>query len=389
MDSDGEEDAVVEIGNILEDVDDETLMVLGGIDDKSVCTFTRGYVKRQGLYTCRTCLDINEVKAGICYPCSLECHAGHDVVELYTKRNFRCDCGNAKFRGAHGCLLWEEKDDENILNHYGENFSNRYCSCLRPYPDPDNGNVEMIQCGICEDWYHLEHLNMDPEFKVPEDYDEMTCFMCIQKYTFLFVEAYNTVDAFRQNCQVVINNGHIDNAETNYVPGLKKFKKSESEETADSKDNANCRLLTWADTMDWLTPEFRYSSLEFLGTECKRIPSVFWNGGWRESLCRCEECKKMYQHFKLEFLLDPEDTITAYMELGKQKAKSIAEEEKRALNEVLSECPHQVAVNFATGYARLKSALEEFLTKKRDECHVVTAEEVNAFFEDFRKRNSL
>ncbi|VDQ07678.1 unnamed protein product [Trichobilharzia regenti] len=97
----------------------------------------------------------------------------------------------------------------------------------------------------------------------------------------------------------------------------------------------------------------------------------------------------MYQHFKLEFLLDPEDTITAYMELGKQKAKSIAEEEKRALNEVLSECPHQVAVNFATGYARLKSALEEFLTKKRDECHVVTAEEVNAFFEDFRKRNSL
>ncbi|VDQ11498.1 unnamed protein product [Trichobilharzia regenti] len=231
MDSDGEEDAVVEIGNILEDVDDETLMVLGGIDDKSVCTFTRGYVKRQGLYTCRTCLDINEVKAGICYPCSLECHAGHDVVELYTKRNFRCDCGNAKFRGAHGCLLWEEKDDENILNHYGENFSNRYCSCLRPYPDPDN------------------------------------------------------------NCQVVINNGHIDNAETNYVPGLKKFKKSESEETADSKDNANCRLLTWADTMDWLTPEFRYSSLEFLGTECKRIPSVFWNGGWRESLCRCEECK--------------------------------------------------------------------------------------------------
>ncbi|KAH8852159.1 E3 ubiquitin-protein ligase [Schistosoma japonicum] len=248
-----EEDTVVKIENVLDEIDEENCIAMGGIDDKSVCTFIRGYVKRQALYTCRTCLNIDEVKAGICFPCAMECHADHDVVELYTKRRFRCDCGNAKFAGVNGCLLWEEKDDENNLNRYSENFSNRYCTCHRPYPDPDyDGVEEMIQCGICENWFHLE---------------------------------------------------------------------------------------------------------------------------------------KMYMYFQVEFLLDPEDSVSFYMQLGKQRTKSINDEEKRTLDEALAELPHHVAVNFATGFARLKEALEEFFTKKRGENHVVTESEVRAFFEDFRKRS--
>jgi len=39
----------------------------------------------------------NATAAGICLACSYKCHEGHDLVELYTKRNFRCDCGNSKF----------------------------------------------------------------------------------------------------------------------------------------------------------------------------------------------------------------------------------------------------------------------------------------------------
>ena len=44
--------------------------------------------------------------AGICYACSDKCHDGHDLFELYTKRNFRCDCGNARFAETK-CLLSE------------------------------------------------------------------------------------------------------------------------------------------------------------------------------------------------------------------------------------------------------------------------------------------
>lgn len=57
----------------------------------------------------------------------------------------------------------------------------------------------------------------------------------------------------------------------------------------------------------------------------------------------------MYKHLNVEFLLDPEDSVSHYMQLGKQRTKSINEEEKRTLNEALAELPHPAAVNFATG----------------------------------------
>lgn len=38
---------------------------------------------------------------------------------------------------------------------YNQNFDGVYCTCARPYPDPENeNNDEMLQCVICEDWYH-------------------------------------------------------------------------------------------------------------------------------------------------------------------------------------------------------------------------------------------
>ena len=33
---------------------------------------------------------------GFCVACMLHCHEGHDVHELYSKLDFRCDCGNSK-----------------------------------------------------------------------------------------------------------------------------------------------------------------------------------------------------------------------------------------------------------------------------------------------------
>ena len=34
---------------------------------------------------------------GICLACSYHCHEGHELVELYTKRNFKCDCGTKRY----------------------------------------------------------------------------------------------------------------------------------------------------------------------------------------------------------------------------------------------------------------------------------------------------
>ena len=51
-------------------------MVLGG-DEGKECTYTKGYMKRQAIFSCLTCtMDGN---AGVCTACSLSCHDGHEV----------------------------------------------------------------------------------------------------------------------------------------------------------------------------------------------------------------------------------------------------------------------------------------------------------------------
>jgi len=39
----------------------------------------------------------------------LTCHENHEVIELYSKVDFRCDCGNGRM--PFSCHLNNEKDD--------------------------------------------------------------------------------------------------------------------------------------------------------------------------------------------------------------------------------------------------------------------------------------
>ena len=155
--------------------------VLGNSDAEN-CTWDKGYVNRQALYACMTCrpdakvrlvseldfffrvscialskpwtffvLQSESSRAGVCLACSYSCHDGHELVELYTKRNFRCDCGNGKFEGGRGdgdgkCRLMPHKENRNPDNCYNQNYDGVYCTCSRPYPDPDDTvEDEMIQ----------------------------------------------------------------------------------------------------------------------------------------------------------------------------------------------------------------------------------------------------
>lgn len=76
----------------------------------------QGYVDRQALYACGTCTSVNGEQAGMCLACSLHCHDGHNLYELYTKRHFRCDCGNDKFPGFT-CTLNPVSNDY-YMAHY-------------------------------------------------------------------------------------------------------------------------------------------------------------------------------------------------------------------------------------------------------------------------------
>ncbi|CAG4934454.1 unnamed protein product [Parnassius apollo] len=169
-----------------QDFEEDANAVLGASDDKN-CTYTKGYIKRQALYACMTCCSDAKIdpskRAGVCLACSLACHENHELIELYTKRNFRCDCGNPKFN-SHPCQFNPNKTELNEDNKYNQNYSGLYCICQRPYPDPESTvEDEMIQCIVCEDWLHASHLDA----VVPSNdlYSEMICKNCMEKNEFL------------------------------------------------------------------------------------------------------------------------------------------------------------------------------------------------------------
>jgi E3 ubiquitin-protein ligase UBR7 len=93
------------------------------------CTYKLGHI-RQAVYACKTCSNLDpDHPAGMCYGCSIACHADHEILELFPKRHFRCDCGlKSKFGGAACELDMESKagsrNDDNAYNH---NFVGKYC----------------------------------------------------------------------------------------------------------------------------------------------------------------------------------------------------------------------------------------------------------------------
>ncbi|KAF9527218.1 hypothetical protein CPB83DRAFT_856573 [Crepidotus variabilis] len=118
----------------------------------SQCTFDKGSLK-QAVYLCLNCPEAR----GLCSACSIACHTDHEQVELFPKRNFRCDCPTSAV--AHPCSLHPTLEEVNTGNHYGQNFKSIFCRCGRPY-DAENEKETMIQCLACEDWFHESCCNL-------------------------------------------------------------------------------------------------------------------------------------------------------------------------------------------------------------------------------------
>lgn len=112
----------------------------------------------------------------------------------------------------------------------------------------------------------------------------------------------------------------------------------------------------------------------------------FWLIEWRTKLCRCSNCLEMYKKNDVEFLLDDEDTVHAYQEKGKAKAAenrvSLQEETLRAL----SGMGHVQQIEAALAYNKLKKKLTEFLTSFVSNEQVITAKDVDSFFQTMDKK---
>lgn len=292
-------------------------------------------------------------RAGICLACSYHCHEGHELIELYTKRNFRCDCGNAKFENKK-CNLEENKSETNDQNDYNQNFSGVYCICARPYPDLEDTVIDdMIQCIICEDWYHCRHLNV----KLPENfsYAEMICNICFVKHNFLSnYSGLAITHVTKIGDEEVKIKVEIDETETTFP--LQPI----------VQDGSTCLL-----------PKVISDDKS----------AKFWPDHWRTHLCTCESCKEMYEKGNVSFLIDISDTVHAYEEQGKAKALENAEESQYEQGmKALSSLERTQQVEAITEYNTMKEHLKEFLQKFAENKKIVREEDIREFFSEMQAR---
>lgn len=343
-------------------------------------------MNRQALYACLTCIpaaktDITKC-AGVCLACSLDCHEGHDLIELYTKRKFRCDCGNAKF-GDFKCKLEEKKVDFNFTNTYNQNFSGVYCTCKRPYPDEeDTINDVMIQCIICEDWYHTRHLGVD----VPStSYAEMICEGCIRQHEFLLhYDGLAVKKTLQENSNEVIevadtttatektdSDDSVSKAAGGDVNGDDNIK-----EEVTSADN-NVLNKTHDDVIAAIT------ACKMPETKSEVSTKFFPDVNWRQQLCTCVNCLKTYQEENVLFLIDPQDSLQVYEEKGTARA---LEEQRTQEQKFLNSLDRVPLMETIAAYHELKEELAEFLKKFAENKKVVRAEDVQEFFEGMKAR---
>lgn len=355
-----EDDKVVNLGELLaedEQREQEADSLLGG-QDSTVCSYPEGYKPRQPLYSCQTCykaMGETGQPAAVCLGCTYACHDGHDLVELYTKRRVCCDCGNSRF--PNKCKLYENKKTTNERNRYNQNYDGKYCVCSRPYPDPDNDVAdEMIQCNVCEDWFHSRHLSADGSTALPKEKGdalvEMTCKDCVKKLPFLL--AYYRAES---------SSGETKNEE-------------EEEEKGDSAEKGDCRLaaLGGSPSVDDVTAD-----------------ALYWQcNTWRERLCKCPKCDGMYDDLDCAYLTDMEDSVGVY----EAKAREAAETERggtsffQSVVTALNSVDRTAANVFAQGVGNLKRKLDEICLRVGNEGGVVTEADVKAIFAGLREEHA-
>jgi len=204
-------DSTLSLSEILtrqKELEDEAREILPG--DTTVCSFDEGYV-RQAVYACKTCTP--DTAAGFCFACSISCHGGeseafhekgrkerkdlelttcpsppspsfppsplpmstdHEIIELFPKRAFKCDCRTSKL--SHPCSLSQpsasstsssSKLPPNELNHYDKNFLGRFCICDADY-DPQEEAENMVQCIVCEVSFSLPSCELEEREPVLE-----------------------------------------------------------------------------------------------------------------------------------------------------------------------------------------------------------------------------
>ncbi|KAH8362605.1 hypothetical protein KR200_011521 [Drosophila serrata] len=383
------EQSTITMVDVLEqekELEDEYAAVLGASDEKS-CTYAKGPIARQALYSCLTCCpeartDLTKA-AGCCLACSYRCHENHELVELYTKRNFRCDCPTSKLGKCSLNPQLQGAQDANKGNLYNQNFQGLYCRCKRPYPDPERTVEEvMLQCAICEDWYHLPHMKAPgASEKWLDACSEMICDGCmdavpfLKDYTGLALQPVEGVEEKKpkEDLKPKQNEGQLKSELDRSICDIMNVSEKEGDAAAAEVGEPSQKRAK-LDNCSRPTPLKEHQG------------AAFWTNDWRKSLCQCSECLPLYKELGVEFLLDTEDSAKTYEERGMKRAEENSSYEQGI--RALASIDRTQQIDAITEYNRMKDKLKEYLQSFAESKKVVTEEDINRFFAGMRNENN-
>ncbi|KAF9314777.1 hypothetical protein BG003_003849 [Podila horticola] len=398
-----------------------------------------GYI-RQPVYACLTCNPTEE--AGICYSCSISCHGDHNLVELFTKRHFRCDCGTDKFKTV-ACKL-DPKTDGHIktLNQYNHNYLGRFCWCDIQY-DPAKEESTMFQCVLCEDWFHDTCIGITPH---GDDFDDFICRDCTKEHPFLRRYAQNPLFMIGLSKKdggpkaVTMVDCSKDSKGKTKARGVRNDESAEVDVTTTSTPAANTleikdendkdikevlalsstttttATITSTTITTTTTPEVEstvkvqvkrsiestdidHQDKETKEEDHKRIKldssppkqscklqeqpedaypdlamSLFASEGWRDLLCQCTACTKLYILESCEFITGEEEV---YEDEDDDEAEtSILESGMKKLNEM----DRVQMMEGMLAYSKMRDEIRDFLAPFSEQGKTVTQSDIQAFF---------
>eukprot|EP00347_Sterkiella_histriomuscorum_P020927 403335922 len=378
------------------------------------CRYTDGYIYQQ-VYSCITCYmeqiknlpGAEEVDAekimkqgfcafpelmkelkphGICLGCMLHCHENHDVVELYAKLDFRCDCGNGRM--PFSCSLYENKEDyENDQNRYNQNFFDIYCYCKQPH-QTELIDQFMIQCFECEDWYHNHHLNP----KLSDQPDEKFILICkncqIQKYG---IKLLQYKDFFHETSQDQIQH------KNNETPSKRQKLSNAAEKVVQFQGRFNCK-----ENAPQVNPDFQPFD-------------IIIDDAFIESSCQCDECKPIFdrlqRHLKAVDNLNEEDlklqkNLEGELNEDEEETKDQSSNRAEAIQSNLTSedylanmmkkvmqgsnqpMSHQGQIFFAEEYNKFKEYFVNFLKQFENKTGKITTADIQKFLEGLENLKS-
>ncbi|VDP45331.1 unnamed protein product [Heligmosomoides polygyrus] len=223
-----------------------------------------------------------------------------------------------------------EKDASNKENSYNHNFSGLFCVCKKTYPC--ELDETMHQCVACEDWFHLSSA-ISPLLSL-EPLSNVRHVSCIQ---------------LCKDC-------------TSRLPFLSRLS------VAEPNEGTVC-----------------FSSF----TGSSEGPILLLDG-FRERMCRCDDCLKLYEKAGCEYLVDPEDDIEAFTKENIEKTANEREPDADAIvNEIVQTAGRERAIHVLQGIHALKRNLQNFMREKQEEgVDVITAEHILSFFDKIKRRRT-